>query len=544
MRTDTDYIVIGSGFGGSVSALRLAEKGYRVTVIEMGRRWHPETLPRSTWDVRHWIWRPRLGLNGFFNIRFFRHVTTLHGHAVGGGSITYGNTLIAPPPKVWRQGTWAGLADWEHIMPRHFETARRMLGVNENREPGEADARLMAMARACGLERTYRRTEVATLFAGEGEQPGAERPDPYFGGEGPARRTCTACGGCMIGCRYDAKNTLDRNYLYLAEKRGARVLAETKAIDIRPLGAADGRDGYAVTCEPSLDRLGPKRVHTCRGVVFAASSVGTQELLLRMKDNGSLPRLSDALGNDVRTNAESLIGVRYPGTSDDLSKGVAIGSGVHLDEHTHVQAVRYPDGSGTLGLLTTVMTLGAPGPRRILAWLAALGRMMATRPITTARMLLPWRFSRETVILLCMQSLESSLKMRLKRRWFWPFGKLLVTEGDDVPAFIPEANAFAVKGAEATGGVAATSLIEILFNISITAHCMGGAVMARTPSQGVCDEKCRVFGYENMLVCDGSVLSANLGVNPSLTITALAEHAMSYIPEAGVSSPGRTAEAA
>lgn len=543
MRADTDYVIIGSGFGGSVSALRLAEKGYRVTVVEMGRRWSPETLPKSTWNARRWVWRPALGLTGFFNIRFFRHVTTLHGHAVGGGSITYGNTLIAPPAKVWRQGTWAGLADWEHLMPRHFETARRMLGVTENKVPSTADARLGEMAKACALEHTFRRTDVAVLFADEGEAKGAERPDPYFGGEGPDRRTCTACGGCMLGCRYDAKNTLDRNYLYLAEKRGARILAETKVVDVRPLGAADGRDGYEVTCVPSLGTGSETRL-TCRGVVFAASSVGTQELLFRLKDKGSLPRLSDALGNDVRTNAESLIGVRYPGTGDDLSKGVAIGSGIHLDEHTHVQAVRYPDGSGTLGLMTTVMTLGAPGPRRILTWLAALARMLATRPLTTLRMLLPWRFARETVILLCMQSLDAKLRMRLRRRWFWPFGKLLVSEGSSVPAFIPQANAFAVKGAEATGGVPATSLIEILFNISITAHCIGGAVMARTPELGVCDEQCRVFGYENMRICDGSVLGANLGVNPSLTITALTEHAMSYIPAATAQAPDRLTEAA
>jgi cholesterol oxidase len=267
-------------------------------------------------------------------------------------------------------------------------------------------------------------------------------------------------------------------------------------------------------------------------VVFAASSLGTQELLFRLKDRGALPRISDALGRHVRTNAESLIGVRFPGSKMDLSEGVAIGSSVYLDEHTHIEAVRYPRGSDFMGLLATVMTLGRPGWTRILTWLGTLGKLLATQPLRTLRVLWPVGFARESMILLCMQTLEGHLTMRWARRWFWPFSKRLVTHGRKIATFIPQANAFALEAARAAGGIPMTSLTEILLNVPMTAHCMGGAAMARNRSEGVCDGRNRVFGYRNMYICDGSMLGANLGVNPSLTITALAEHAMSHVPRA------------
>ncbi|GAC1454452.1 MAG: GMC family oxidoreductase [Steroidobacteraceae bacterium] len=529
-----DFAVIGSGFGGSVSALRLAEKGYRVIVLEQGRHWTPDSLPRSTWDLRRWIWEPALGLRGFFSMRFFRHVVVLHGNAVGGGSVTYANTLLVPPPSVWREGSWAGLADWERVMPQHYDTARRMLGVTTNRRLDAADERLREMARACGVDSTFYPTDVGVFFGDDKEPPGTQYPDPYFAGEGPARRSCIGCGGCMVGCRYGAKNTLDQNYLYLAQKRGAQVRAETRVVDVRPLGAdpvgAQGYEVAAVSLAPDL-RGTPMRV-TCRGVVFAASSLGTQDLLLRLKARGSLPKLSDAVGRGVRTNAESLIGVRFPGSAQDLSRGVAIGSGIYIDAHTHVQAVRYPDGSNSMGLLTTVMTLGRPGWTRVFTWLGTLLRMLLTRPRETLRVLSPRRWAREAVILLCMQTLEGELTMCLKRRWFWPFARRLATSGGHIPTFIPAANAFAMRAARATGGVPMTLVTEILLNVPMTAHCMGGAVMGRDRRQGVIDGRNRVFGYANMFICDGSALSANLGVNPSLSITALTEHAMSHIPRA------------
>ncbi len=541
---DYDFVVIGSGFGGSVSALRLAEKGYRVLVVEQGRRWTAASLPHSSWDLRRWLWRPEWGLRGFFSMRFFRHVVVLHGNALGGGSIAYANTLLVPPASVWRQGSWAGLNEWERVMPDHYATAKRMLGVAANRRPGPADHRLQRLAALAGVEDSFYLTDVGVFFGDDGDPGGTAYGDPFFAGEGPPRQSCTGCGGCMVGCRYDAKNTLDKNYLYLAERKGAEILVETKAVDVRPRsGAADGADGYEVeiVSRRGLFRRSRRRL-TARGVVLAASSLGTQDLLFRLKDRGSLPRISDALGAQVRTNAESLIGVRYPRSDADLSQGIAIGSGVYLDEHTHIEAVRYPAGSDSMGLLTTLMEIGGKGRGRRTAWLAALLRQLLTRPLATVRVLWPANFARETMILLCMQTLDGHLTMRWKRRWLWPFAKHLATEGTKIPAFIPQANAFAAKGAQATGGVALTSISEMLLTIPMTAHCMGGAAMGHNRSDGVCDGRNRMFGYRNMYICDGSMLGANLGVNPSLTITALTEHAMSHIPSADRQSWDATGE--
>ena len=535
---DYDFIVIGSGFGGSVSALRLAEKGYRVAVMEMGRRWTPENLPPTSWYLHRWFWEPALALRGFFRMRYFRHVTILHGCAVGGGSITYACTMLRPPEKVWDNGTWAGLADWQREMPQHYDTASRMLGVIENRILGPSDKLLRRVADAAGVGQTFYRTRVAIFEAPEGQPAGVTVPDPFFGGEGPERTTCTGCGGCMMGCRHGAKNTLDLNYLYLAEKRGAKIFAETKVVDVRPLdGAADGSRGYEVRTVSSTAAFNrqPRRF-TCRGIVFAASSLGTMELLFALKDRGSLPAISDQLGRYVRTNSESLIGVRVPRSGDDLSKGVAIGSGVYIDEHTHIEAVRYPTGSNTMSFLATILTGGHPGPARVGLWLRNLCGSLVCHPIKTLRLLVPYRWANECVILLCMQALNDHIDMKWRRHIYWPFRKFLVSRGKRVPTFIPAANEFAQKFAEVAGGTAMSMLPEILFDVPGTAHCLGGAVIAGSPERGVVDAQHRVFGYRNMYVCDGSVVAANLGVNPSLTITALAERAMSYISPASESA--------
>lgn len=528
---DYDFLVIGSGFGGSVSACRLTEKGYSVGVLEQGRRWSPDNLPSTNWKIRDYLWRPSLGLRGFLNLALFRHVMVLHGNAVGGGSITYAQTLLAPPDSVWNDGGWAGLDDWQRVMPRHYETARRMLGVTRNRRPDQADYTLKEMARVAGVEDTFYLTDVGVFFGQDGDPGGTEYPDPYFGGEGPARKSCVGCGGCMCGCRYGAKNTLDKNYLYLAEKRGAVVHAETRVVDVRPLDGLQGATGYEVTTEPTFGRSKPRKRWTARSVVIAASSLGTQSLLFKLKDTGSLPRISDELGKRVRTNAESILGVRYPGSERDMSKGVAIGSGIYIDQHTHIEAVRYPAGSNLLSGLLTTLTGGKPGLTRPLSWLAAVGKLLLTRPVAGLRSLLPYRWSNETVIFLVMQTLDGHLDMRWTKAWYWPFGKRLSSHGAPIPTFIPEANAFTAKAAAATGGVGLSSMSEILFDVPMTAHCMGGCAMADGPERGVIDRQNRVFNYRNLYVVDGSMLSANLGVNPSLTITALAERAMSFIPE-------------
>ena len=529
---DFDFIVIGSGFGGSVAAHRLTEKGYRVAVMEMGRRWTPENLPNTNWKIWRWIWRPRLALRGFFNLEPFRHVVILHGCAVGGGSITYGATLQAPRDSVWENGSWAGLADWKTEIRPHFETAARMLGVVENRILGPSDHILRQTAEAVGVGHTFYRNRVALLQPPEGQPGGETCADPFFGGEGPERKTCIGCGGCMMGCRYQAKNTLDQNYLYLAEKHGARVFAETRVVDVAPLnGQRDGSEGYEVRTEKSTTwvRRKPARF-TCRAVVVAGSALGTMDLLFRLKQKGSLPAISGQLGKRVRTNAESLIGVRVPGSREDLSQGIAIGSGIYLDHNTHVEAVRYPAGSDAMGMLATPLTGGAPGGLRLLLWLSTTCRALLRHPIRTVRCLHPFGFAREAIILLCMQPLEGDIEMRLGRPWFWPFHRMLMTRGKSVPAFIPQANDFAEKIAALAGGTAMSMITEVLFNVPSTAHIMGGCPMADSPEQGVVDHRGRVFGYRNLYVCDGSVLSANPGVNPSLTICAVTERAMSFIP--------------
>jgi len=531
---DFDFIIIGSGFGGSVAAHRLVEKGYRVAVMEMGRRWTPENLPRTSWSIHRWFWRPRLGLRGFFNMRFFRHATIFHGCAVGGGSITYGCTLLQAPEKVWQSGSWAGLADWSNEMPAHFETAKKMLGVTVNNILGPADHLLLRTAEAAGCGATFYRTQVGIFQAASGQTDCQISPDPFFSGEGPQRSTCVACGGCMMGCRYGAKNTLDLGYLYLAEKHGATILPETRVVDVRPLpGAKDGSAGYAVRTEKSTAYLfrQPRRF-TTRAIVFSASSLGTMELLFQLRERGALPTISDELGKHVRTNSESLIGARVPGSTEDLSQGIAIGSGIYIDEHTHIEAVRYPRGSDTMSFLTTILTDGCPGSARIALWLRNLVISMLLHPWRTLRMVRPWGWAREAVILLCMQALDGQIEMRWQRPWFWPFVKSLVSSGEKVPTYIPQANEFAKKFAQISGGIAMSMLPEILFDVPGTAHCIGGCVIADSATHGVVDARHRVFGYKNMYVCDGSVVSANLGVNPSLTITALAERAMSFIPPA------------
>jgi len=531
---DFDFIVIGSGFGGSVCAHRLIEKGYRVGVMEMGKRWNPSTLPKSSWSLHRWFWRPKLGLRGFFNMRFFRHATIFHGCAVGGGSITYACTLLTPPDKIWEGGSWTGLANWKDEMPRHYRTAALMLGATENKILGPADLLLKRTADAANCGDTFYRTNVG-IFQPTDDRPGNETfLDPYYGGDGPARTTCLGCGGCMMGCRFGAKNTLDLGYLYLAEKHGAKLFAETRVTNVQPMPNSDnGQDGYRVETVRSTAWIRKRPRHfTTRGVVFAASSLGTMELLFRLREQGSLPKISAQLGKHVRTNSESLIGARMPGHHEDLSQGIAIGSGVYIDEHTHIEAVRYPSGSDAMGFLTTILTNGQPGPRRIAAWLKNIFLSLLRHPLKTIRVLQPYGWAREFVILLCMQALDGEIEMRWRRPWFWPFRRYLASWGAKVPTYIPRANQFAEKFAQVAGGFPMSMLPEILFDIPGTAHCIGGCVIADSSTNGVVDSHQQAFGYKNMYICDGSVVAANLGVNPSLTITALAERAMTFIPPA------------
>ncbi|MEH6486143.1 MULTISPECIES: GMC family oxidoreductase [Pseudomonas] len=528
---DFDYVIVGSGFGGSVSALRLAEKGYSVAVIEQGRRWTPQSLPKTSWQFWDFIWSPQVGLRGFFKINLFKRVMVLSGCGVGGGSITYAQTLLVPPEKIWQQGTWKGLEDWQKIMPAYYDLAKRMLGVTENRRRAPADDKLYEMAKVWGCEDTFKLENVGVFFGDDDKPQGAEYNDPYFGGAGPKRKSCNACGGCMVGCKYDSKNTLDKNYLYLAEQLGVEVKAETKVLDVSPIaGAVDGSEGYRLTLRPTFKRFGEKTQITARSVIFSAASLGTQDLLLRMKDSGALPNLSEQLGKQVRTNSESLLGVRYPGSDLDLSTGIAIGSGIQIDQFTHVEATRYPSGSNIISFLFTPLTGGKPGITRPLSWLGAVAKLLVTNPVKGLRALMPYRFANETMIFLVMQTVDAHIDFSLKRPWFWPFSKQMTSSSKRIPTFIPEANNFTEKVAKATDGIGLSSISEILFNVPTTAHCMGGCCMGDTAKTGVIDNQHRVHNYKNLFVIDGSTISSNLGVNPSLTITALAERAMSFIP--------------
>jgi cholesterol oxidase len=524
---DYDWIVVGSGFGGSVSALRLAEKGYSVGVLECGRRFADKDFPKSTWDLRRYFWAPRLGLRGIFRLTPFKDVSVVSGCGVGGGSLGYANTLYVPPSDFFEDSQWGDLDDWETTLAPHYAEAQRMLGVAVHEDDDPADELLREFGEHLGVGDTYRKTPVGIFF----DNPGETVPDPYFGGEGPERTGCMRCGRCMVGCPHGAKNTLVKNYLWLAERRGAEVTPDRTVTEIRPLGAADGSDGYAVTSERSgLLRGRGRRTVTARGVVVAAGPLGTNRLLQRCRLGGALPRISARLGELVRTNSEMILAVTVPDDyPDDLTKRVAISGSIYPDPHTHIETVTYGKAGDSMSLLYTLMVGDGTRVTRPLKLLAQILR----HPGRFAKTLWPKGWSRRTIILLVMQTLDNAIALRptLTRS-----GDVrLQTEQDPEkpnPTFIPVANQAAEWLAERTGGIAQSSTTEALMNIPTTAHILGGAVIGHSPEDGVVDARQRVFGYENLLVCDGAAIPANVGVNPSLTIAALAEHAISEIPPA------------
>jgi len=525
---DYDWLVIGSGFGGSVSALRLSEKGYSVGVLECGRRFADHEFPKSTADVKRYFWNPRLGMKGIFRLTTFKDVSVVSGCGVGGGSLGYACTLYVPPKQFFEDKQWGAMQDWESILAPHYAEAQRMLGVTQNPHEDPADQLLREYGRQLGVDETYKRTPVGIYF---GEQPGKTVPDPFFDGEGPDRTACHLCGRCMVGCVHGAKNTLVKNYLYFAEKRGARVEPERTVIDIRPLGAADGSEGYEVESVRSGAWLRKeRRVQRARGVVVSAGPLGTNRLLQRCRLGGSLPLISSRLGELVRTNSESILTVTVPEDyHENLIKRVAITSSIYPDPDTHIETVTYGDGGDSMRLLYTLLTGDGTRATRPLKLLGQILR----HPGRLAKILFARQWSRRTIILLVMQTLDNAIALRPRKG---PFGTFwLQTEQDPErpnPTFIPIANEAAEWFAQRTGGIAQSSTTEALFNIPSTAHILGGAVIAPDPGQGVVDAEQRVFGYRNLLVCDGSAVPANVGVNPSLTITALAEHAMSCIPAA------------
>jgi cholesterol oxidase len=531
MRFDTDVAVVGSGFGGSVSALRLTEKGYRVTVLEAGRRWTPDTLPDTNWNLRRYLWAPALGLRGFQRLTLLRDVFILSGAAVGGGSVVYANTLYEPLPSYWRDRHWAHLSDWRDEYAPFYDQARRMLGVTPVPFTTPADQVLRDVADRLGVGGTHHPTDVGVYFG----RPGERVADPYFGGAGPERVGCIRCGNCMVGCKHEAKNSLDRNYLYLAEQHGTQVLAERQVVDLVPL--PDG--GFRVVHErPGAWLRRDRQELTAEQVILAAGALGTQRLLFRLRDRGRLPRLSAALGTLTRTNSEAIVGAtaeRVPGGPDTTgyAAGVAITSSIHPDDDTHIEVVRYGPGSNAMSSISTLMVDGGGRIPRALRFVLTILR----RPTAFVRSLSARRWSERTVILLVMQSLDNSLRVVRKRGLF---GRRLTTRpghGDPNPTWIPVANEAARHTAERIGGEPMGSIFEATLNVPTTAHIIGGCPIGATAEEGVVDPYHRVHGHPGLHVCDGSVITANLGVNPSLTITAMTERATALWPNRGEEDP-------
>lgn len=522
-----DVIVIGSGFGGSVTALRLTEKGYRVGVLEAGRRFADGDFPKTSWDVRRFLWAPRIGCTGIQRIHLLKDVVVLAGAGVGGGSLNYANTLYEPPDAFYTDPQWAHITDWRSELAPYYRQAKRMLGVVTNPTTTPSDVEMKRLAEQFGRGDTYTSTPVGVFFGRDGRtEPGRQVADPFFGGAGPARTGCIECGECMTGCRHGAKNTLVKNYLGLAERAGATVVPLTTVTGVRPRAGG----GYLVDTvrTGSWRAKRHERTFTADQVVFAAGTYNTQKLLHTFRAT-TLPRISARLGQLTRTNSEALLGALSPDRNSDYTRGVAITSSWYPDESTHIEPVRYGKGSNAMGLLTTALTDGGSLPKRLREWFSVAIR----HPQLAFKTLIPYHWSERIIILLVMQSLDNSITVLRKKGWFGRT-KLSSKQGDGEPnpTWIPAANAAARQLADNIGGVAGGTWGDV-FNIPMTAHFIGGCPIGDSPATGVIDPYHRLYGYEGLHVVDGSALSANLGVNPSLSITAQAERAMALWPNAG-----------
>lgn len=549
MDIDVDVVVIGSGFGGSVAALRLAEKGYSVAVLEAGRRFADHELPETSWRIRRFLWVPALGCYGIQRLTLLRsagrraagrggagrrtagavsaRVLVLSGAGVGGGSLVYANTLYEPLPAFYADPQWRDITDWRAELAPHYEQAKRMLGVTTYPRQTTADRAMRTVADRMGVGETFRATPVGVYLG----RPGQRVADPYFGGAGPERTGCLHCGACMTGCRYGAKNSLPKNYLWLAERLGVEIRPLTTATAIRPAPSGTGYEVETVRTGAWPGRRHRQRIRAGQ-VVLAAGALQTQRLLHGMRASGALPHLSPRLGALTRTNSEAILGVSVPLRAArrggiDYTDGVAITSSFHPDPDTHVEPVRYGRGANLMGLLQSALVDG--GPHRVRRWLGILAR----RPLRYLPLLSVRDWSRRTVIALVMQSRDNSLTVHYCRTWLGRH-RLATGPGHGAanPSWIPAGNRAVRLLAEEIGGIAGGSVTEP-FNVPVTAHILGGAVIGATPAEGVVDAYHRVFGHPGLHVVDGAAVSANLGANPSLTIAAQAERAISYWPNRG-----------
>lgn len=514
---DYDYIIIGSGFGGSVSALRLAEKGYKVLVIEKGKWYSKDDFPKSNWNLKKWLWAPKLRWHGIMKMSFFRHISVISGVGVGGGSLVYANTLPVPKKDFFETGSWKDLEDWENELKPHYKTALKMLGANKTPVLFDGDLALKELAENIGRLDKFSPTNVAVYFG----EPNKKVPDPYFNGRGPERTGCNYCGGCMTGCRHGAKNTLDKNYLYLAQQLGVEILAENEVVDVIPI-QRNGENSYEVYYQSSTKLIKRKKKSTAKGVIFSGGVLGTIKLLLQLK-NSSLPNISNQIGEDIRTNNESLISITHLKGKKDLSKGVAIGSILDTDKDSHLEICRYSSGSGFWKWTHLPYTTGKIPILNILKIIYNFFKA----PGTYIKLYFVKDWAKRTATLLFMQTLDSKIKFKKNK-----IGVLSsrITSGKKPRVYIPRASELAKKYAKIIDGRATVFALEPLAGIPSTAHILGGAVMGEDRTKGVIDKNNRVFGYQNMFVIDGAMISANPGVNPSLSITAIAERAMEKIP--------------
>ena len=521
-----DVVVIGSGFGGSVAALRLAEKGYRVAVIEAGRRFEDKDFPKTSWRLSKFLYAPRLGLRGIQRIHVLPDVLILAGAGVGGGSLVYANTLYMPPDSYFQDKQWADITDWKSELSPWYDQASRVLGVAENPYLSPSDEAMRDVAEQMGVGKSFKMAPLGVHF---GSGAGVLEADPYFGGVGPDRHGCQQCGGCMTGCRFNAKNTLPKNYLGLAEKAGVEVFPELTVERFEELSGGM----WKISARKSSAWFGSKEVFFAKELVLAAGTYNTQKLLHRMRDNGLLPKISQSLGKLSRTNSEALTAPIMPRNSEiDFSKGAAITSSFFPDANTHVEPVRYGKGSNFMGLLQTLMTDGSGAKERRNLWI----RSAIKNPALLLKIFDVRRWSQRTVIALVMQNVDSSIKVSSKKGIF---GWRLTSKNDsDKPnaTYIPAANEVARRIADKYGGIAGGHVGDLI-SAPFTAHFVGGCVIGKNESEGVIDPYHRVWNYPSLHIVDGSALTANLGVNPSLTITAQAERAFSLWPNKGDLDP-------
>jgi cholesterol oxidase len=528
-----DYVIIGSGFGGSVSAMRLAEKGYSVLVLERGKRYEDCDFPKTNWNIWKFLWLPALRCYGIMHFSFFRNILALHGDGVGGGSLVYGNVLMRPDDTIFNNPSWKHLQNWKSNLAPHYDTAERMLGVTTNPRQWAADGILKDIASNLGVQSTFQPTRVGVFFGGVEDADGQEVADPYFGGGGPTRNTCIHCGGCMVGCRYNAKNTLPKNYLYFAEKLGVKIQPEATVENVIPLAAGQANGArYEVVYHRTTAWLhaSGQRVRA-RNVIFSAGTLGTLSLLFRCREvSHTLPGISVRLGKLVRSNSEALLGMMSPDKKTDYSKGIAITTIFHADEKTAVEPVRYSAGSGLIRLISAPLI---EHQKSFFMRLLSLLWKMISHPMVFLRTYLLPGWAEITTILLAMQTEDNHLSMQLGRSWLTGFRRGLIsqsTEDNPVPTRIEMGHYVTSEFTKRIHGDAAGSIVEVLFDTPITAHILGGVNFGRDDQEGVIGLDCQVHNYPGLYVVDGSIMPANPGVNPSLTITALAEYAMSKIP--------------